>query len=416
MVKRRELIVTKYTIEQASKMIFELLRKEHTIEDLVNLGAEILNTYTSYSNSAYKHRAVSTGYPQEDIDEREHYFKFQNPMTAYKELIYALESTHDNTPFIMEATGTRRRWISKSYYGGRHVGHFTVPEVDIPLEDVDTEIIRLMSDACAISYMMQNSVHTLHPFMPTQASLLESVLNGAIKDENSYRDNARLYAQKIYSTYFLMCATFSFKIDSNIINLLSRQIEYYKYSSQIIFFKGKLVMLLGTEEYGNISPALMTIMKHICTEYKLYVAVSDPFQNIMEAKNQFEYTCKTLDILIEKYPERNILYHDECKIDILVSNAKNHMASPMDFCALTLKNILEYDSKYHTNYASTIKQYLHNRLSPIATASAMFLHKNTVIYRIKRIEELFGIDFTNTQTTFILRFSFLLLEEGGSTL
>lgn len=407
--------MSNYTIESASKKIFELLRKEHSLQDLVDLGAQILGTYTSYSNSAYKHRAISTGYPKEDIDERENYFKFQDPLIAYKELILALESKNDNTPFIMEATGTRRRWISKSYYGGRHVGHFTVPEVDVPLETVDSEIIRLMSDVCAISYMMQNSVHTLQPFMPTQASLLESVLNGAIKDETSYKDNARLYAQQIYSNYFLMCGTFSPDSDSHIINLLYRQTEYFKYNTQIIIFKGKLVMLLGTDESGTISEALITMMEHLCTEYKLYFGVSDPFQNIMEAKTQFEYASKTLDFLLNRYPQKHILFHDDCKIDMLLSYTKDSITSPIDFCSLTLKIILNYDFKHNTNYAETLKHYLHNNCSPLATSSSMFIHKNTVIYRVKRMEELFNIDFTDTHTLFLLRFSFLLLENSENS-
>ena len=63
------------------------------------------------------------------------------------------------------------------------------------------------------------------------------------------------------------------------------------------------------------------------------------------------------------------------------------------YCNPVLARMAALDAEDGTKYVETLREYLTNMCNANRTAKAMRLHKNTVLYRVGRIRELFGIDF-----------------------
>lgn len=63
-----------------------------------------------------------------------------------------------------------------------------------------------------------------------------------------------------------------------------------------------------------------------------------------------------------------------------------------DFCHELLGPLLEYDRQKHTDLVATLDAYFAARNSPSETAERLHLHRNTVLYRLRRIRELLGRD------------------------
>ncbi|KIY23125.1 MULTISPECIES: helix-turn-helix domain-containing protein [Mesobacillus] len=61
------------------------------------------------------------------------------------------------------------------------------------------------------------------------------------------------------------------------------------------------------------------------------------------------------------------------------------------FLKMDLEKILKYDNQHNTELATTLECYLANSQSTRKTAEKMFLHENTVKYRINRIKTILGI-------------------------
>ena len=58
-----------------------------------------------------------------------------------------------------------------------------------------------------------------------------------------------------------------------------------------------------------------------------------------------------------------------------------------------IQKIAEYDKENSTEYLVTLNAYLYRRKNKTETIRQLFIHQNTLTYRLKRIEELFHIDF-----------------------
>ena len=70
------------------------------------------------------------------------------------------------------------------------------------------------------------------------------------------------------------------------------------------------------------------------------------------------------------------------------------------FVSRKVLNIWEYDKANDTNYFSTLSTYVSCNCSIINTSAKMFVHKNTVSYRIDRIEEIFKLDLSDEEVLF----------------
>lgn len=86
-----------------------------------------------------------------------------------------------------------------------------------------------------------------------------------------------------------------------------------------------------------------------------------------------------------------------------------------DYALSILGHLVDYDREHNTNFLWTLELFLDNKCSLSETAKSTFLHINTLRYRIKRIEELTGIDLSSNEGRFQAQLSIKLLKLIGIT-
>lgn len=72
--------------------------------------------------------------------------------------------------------------------------------------------------------------------------------------------------------------------------------------------------------------------------------------------------------------------------------------------------LVKYDAENHSDYAKTLRLFLQNERSFLDTAKALYVHRNTISYRIDRIGELCGLDLDSGYEREYLLASFRLLD------
>jgi purine catabolism regulator len=73
-----------------------------------------------------------------------------------------------------------------------------------------------------------------------------------------------------------------------------------------------------------------------------------------------------------------------------------------DFCQQTLGSLLEYDQRQNADLIKTLEAFFncHGNLSQ--TAEQLIVHRNTLLYRMNRINEIAGIDLDRPETRLAL--------------
>lgn len=71
----------------------------------------------------------------------------------------------------------------------------------------------------------------------------------------------------------------------------------------------------------------------------------------------------------------------------------------LEYCHNKLNILIEYDQSTGTEYLKTLRVYLETGKSYIASAEILFVHRNTVLQRIRKISELLDIDLRDFDVT-----------------
>ena len=67
----------------------------------------------------------------------------------------------------------------------------------------------------------------------------------------------------------------------------------------------------------------------------------------------------------------------------------------VDIARRTVVPLLEYDARRHTHLIDTLRTLLDNHFAVQPTAEALYIHRNTLLKRLRRIESLLGMDLTD---------------------
>ena len=77
-----------------------------------------------------------------------------------------------------------------------------------------------------------------------------------------------------------------------------------------------------------------------------------------------------------------------------------------DFVMEILGELIQYDEENNSDYVNTLQVYLEEGKNIGETAQKLYVHRNTIKYRVTKVEEILNIDLEDTNTVFNLQFAF----------
>lgn len=104
-------------------------------------------------------------------------------------------------------------------------------------------------------------------------------------------------------------------------------------------------------------------------------------------------------IRAELYPEAALIYESGLSVKAL---------RKLTFSLID--DMVAYDTENHTEYLQTVRTYIDSRFNATLTAQKLFIHTNTVFYRLDRIREIWNVDILDADVLYNLLFSFRLRE------
>lgn len=84
-----------------------------------------------------------------------------------------------------------------------------------------------------------------------------------------------------------------------------------------------------------------------------------------------------------------------------------------DLCNPLILELIEYDRKNKTHYTPTLHTYLLKALNLTVSAETLFIHHNTMRFRIEKIQKLLNLDLNDGDVLLSLYLSFKALEYAG---
>lgn len=189
-----------------------------------------------------------------------------------------------------------------------------------------------------------------------------------------------------------------------VFNNIKYQLKMYNFINAVSIQDDKIIILLfDTQKTKQPKILLSKLGNEILTNLKNNLSISaiigfsENISSIKEINKIYNHYKDNLLIAKSIYPSKNIFWQKNIYFADLCSNVLNNLG---DTNRLTnefmdiLNPLLDYDKKHNTDFLSTLQIFLldcHCSSSQEASKK-LFVHPNTVNYRIKRIKEILGYD------------------------
>lgn len=156
--------------------------------------------------------------------------------------------------------------------------------------------------------------------------------------------------------------------------------------NHIIYIKN----LEKTEDYKDLNYVAKTIVDMLNTEVMINVRVAygTIVESIKDVSKSYKEASMALDVGRIFYAEKKVLAYNELGIGRLIHQLPNSL------CEMFMQEVFS-DNTYaqlDKETLSTVNAFFENSLNISETARKMYVHRNTLVYRLEKIQKITGLD------------------------
>lgn len=136
--------------------------------------------------------------------------------------------------------------------------------------------------------------------------------------------------------------------------------------------------------------------------YTWSIGVSNVCQNILYLSRAYNNAVEVIHLASGMNTSRRIFYLNEMLGFHFLSGVTDK-SEAAEYVKTCLGPLLEYDNRYKTQLLDTLECFFANNRSIVATGRELFIHKNSMRYRLERIQKLLNNDLEKAEDCFNLQ-------------
>jgi sugar diacid utilization regulator len=173
------------------------------------------------------------------------------------------------------------------------------------------------------------------------------------------------------------------------------------YRALLVYQEQLLLLAYAPDEEGFNT--LTVKLAHFFATHHLRCGVSNHFRRLSDLQGYFEQAAACLDAA-----EEGLYFYRDRMLDQMLSHIPagqaRYLISP------DVHRLEEAGAQYAFSPLETLKTYLECNCNLIRTAERLYLHKNTLLYRLNHIKNIIRCDLNDADERLLLMLSFKLLE------
>lgn len=321
--------------------------------------------------------------------------------------------------------------IMPVYFDTIHYGFILVYLIERPLTDLDYVALENGSMAFALEQMRLLEIERTENRI--RRDFFDQLLSGQIKDLAALATyDTTIDPNLNYTVLILSIQTIGHTTDSlmekkqsedRLMKSLLSSLTTYTSNRfphlHLFSRKNQLVILLGTDPklsafktHNEVSDTAERIRIHLeqqgQSERDIFCTIGSTLP-VLELSQSFEEAKKVIQLLEDDAKEEKIYFFNDFYFDsFLVDSISKEQGRK--FYTHYLSTLLTYDLENKTSFTPTLKAYLAHHLNIATTSRALFIHRNTLLYRIEKIKGLLPVDLEQEKNTFALQLALKLYE------
>ncbi|MCR5785095.1 MAG: helix-turn-helix domain-containing protein [Eubacterium sp.] len=305
------------------------------------------------------------------------------------------------------------RIIKAMYIHGMHVATLVCVGYFKPFSDEDIEIVEVLSNFIIIHFESEKYHLTTSEFAID--NFIIRLLNGEIFSKEAIREHIKIlnWSSKSYNYVFdIFVASDHLSDEAELDYDLDRILEDFRSvpSSYAVIYDNHLVCISRTESKYPLSSGEEWPFDALLTKYHMRAGISAPLKNLSQLFTGYKQ-AQSMSNIASVLQNDGITYYpyDEFAFYHMMEVAEQRQGL-REFCHQKILDLEAYDTEHNTDLVPTLHVYLESYRSISHTAEVMFIHRNTVSYRINKCFELLGTRIESGSELFSFTFSLRILE------
>ncbi|MFI5266014.1 MAG: PucR family transcriptional regulator [Chloroflexota bacterium] len=398
------------------------------IDSLVVTLSHLLSRPVVVQDRFFKVLAASEG-AGEDLAVAE---VFEDPRVADRVKRIVQEHRPAELPPFPDFGMHRSRVMAPIVVGKEMVGYLSILENERPIEDMDFTTAEHAATVLALEVMKERTAFEVENRL--KGNFTEDLLSGNYTDERSMLARARHLGYNLAQQYHLLLVEGD---DLQALNSRRRGeadgarmradveeiVQGFVHKSapgSIVAAKGQGVVVLVPEAFtGPAQQAIEALAQNlhgrvvqVLPEVPISIGAGRLCKAIPDFKESFQEARRSLDIVRRCHKRNQVVFFHSLGVYRLFSLIDDR-DELMRLAEQTLGPLLEYDRQHGTALVRTLGYYLESGRNLEGSARAMFIHVNTLKYRLKRIQEIARLDLNDAEQRFNVHLAVKILHAIG---
>lgn len=157
------------------------------------------------------------------------------------------------------------------------------------------------------------------------------------------------------------------------------------------FENGSCIICICHMKSGQDKALFSRKINDLLIKLNLKGTLSKTFNNFCDMDIYYRQAVAILRFCIKNEPKRFLFLQEDFGLyGIFHAALENHNAS--ELCHLDIVAVYEYDRKNDTEYLETLYQYLLNDRNVVKAAKKLYIHRNTMSYRLQKLKTMLSFD------------------------
>jgi sugar diacid utilization regulator len=407
----KELFSEQQRFYQQSYVLYNELLNSKNLDQVVALSEKELNNPIILIDESFKVIKYSKGITVTDdiwADNIKNGYCSYEFVSEVNKLNSVRKSPATMEPFSVKCHANQiTKLVSKLYFEKKLIGYLVIPECHSNLEREKVKLVTVISKIMV--HHLNQSVHHCSSRLVYQEKLLIDLIENDIHSESELSARLKLSGVSMTSPYYLVM------IKSNLIEatkikteaLQSQIFKLYPEAMQLIY-KGALLVLLSQKEWKMNSESKQQPLAEILEQKNLQGIYSDSNTDLLNLSSCYNQLLKGFELATFLGNQEALLPYNDLKFYQLLHDTL-YNEKMLNYCHPAILKLLNVDQVNNTSYYETLQAFLLNGQNSNEAASQLFIHRNTIKYRMRKIVELTNIDLDRGETVFQLAYSFKIL-------
>lgn len=168
-----------------------------------------------------------------------------------------------------------------------------------------------------------------------------------------------------------------------------------------------VALILGDDYSQELLTNILTNIVNTSEQYKITVkiGVGNTYEFLDDIRTSYQEAKSALDIYGNLKPNQRIFFYDNLGIYSLIAQVQNDKFLS-EFVENKIGLLIQNDQLQEGELCKTLEAFLDNNCKYNITAEALFIHQNTMHYRMDRIKKILGRDINDLSDYMELKLAF----------